>query len=254
MALWNRVLGRPTVSKWEDEKAERNRRSIARLKKSLPGVFPGAVLCRALGRPFVPPTPRLAVDSYWSAHPLRADRLARALAARSGAPSGWTWRVASGRSKNGLPSTFRMPPMPYRETAYAKGPGFCCICGRPTYRFGWHTDLWSTGPNKNATWHCACLVAWEFWTAPSDHARLLRRLQARRCGQSGGRLWKSAEIDHRVPLFQVWSVHRDLPWPKLLEYWGLPNLQVTNRDVHVAKCATEARDRRAAGYPVSESA
>jgi hypothetical protein len=34
-------------------------------------------------------------------------------------------------------------------------------------------------------------------------------------------------------------------WPALLGFWGLPNLQVINRDAHVAKCATEARDRRA---------
>ena len=39
------------MSKWEVEKAERNRRSIARLTKSLPGIFPSAVLSRALGRP-----------------------------------------------------------------------------------------------------------------------------------------------------------------------------------------------------------
>jgi len=57
-------------------------------------------------------------------------------------------------------------------------------------------------------------------------------------------IWKSAEVDHRVPLFRVWSEHRDLPWPKLLDFWGLLNLQVINRDVHAAKCALEARDRR----------
>jgi len=79
----------------------------------------------------------------------------------------------------------------------------------------------------NANWHCACVIAWQFWNAPSDYARLLRRLQARRCGQSGGRLWKSAEVDHRVPLFRVWSEHRETPWPDLLTYWGLPNLQVS---------------------------
>ena len=163
------------MSKWEAEKAERNRRSIARLTKSLPGIFPSAVLSRALGRPFVPPTPRLAIDLYWNAHPLRADRLARALASRSGAPSGWTWRVGDSRN-SGLPTTFRTPPTPYRERTYAKGPGFCRVCGQPVYRFGWHADLWNAGPNKNATWHCACVVAWQFWTAPSDHARLLRRL------------------------------------------------------------------------------
>jgi hypothetical protein len=90
------------------------------------------------------------------------------------------------------------------------------------------------------------VIAWQFWNAPSNQARLLRRLQAQRCRETGGRLWKSAEIDHRVPLFRVWSEYRSTPWPALLGFWGLPNLQVINREVHASKCATEARDRRAA--------
>ena len=244
MASCHRVPGEVILSKWQEEKAERNRRSLARLTKALPPIFPSTVLSRALGRPFVPPTPRLAIDSYWSAHPFRADRLARALAARSGAPSGWSWRV-SNNPENGLPATFRTPPAPYRERSNALGPGFCCVCGQPVYRFGWHIDLWETGPNKNAVWHCACVIAWQFWNAPSSQARLLRRLQARRCGETGGRLWKSAEVDHRVPLFRLWNEYRDAPWAKLLDYWGLPNLQMINRDAHAAKCATEARGRRA---------
>ena len=239
------------MSKWRVEKAERNRRSRARLTKALPCIFPSTVLFRALGRPFIPPTPRLAIDSYWGAHPLRADRLARALAAQSGAPSTWTWRLGN-NGRTGSPTTFRTPPAPYRESAYAKGPGFCCVCGQPVFRFGWHIDLWETGPNKNAVWHCACVIAWQFWNAPSSQVRLLRRLQARRCGETGGRLWKSAEVDHRVPLFRVWSEHRDAPWSELLRYWGLPNLQVINRDVHVAKSATEARGRQAARVAEAE--
>jgi hypothetical protein len=238
-------LGCRTMSNWQDEREKRNRQSIARLTRALPGIFPSNVLCRALSRPFVPPTPRLAIDSYWRAHPIRADRLARSLAARSGEPSGWTWRLGNVR-ESGLPTTFRTPPAPYRESGYTKGAGFCCVCGQPVYRFGWHIDLWDNGPNKNATWHCACIVAWQFWNAPSDQAKLLGRLQARRCGQTGGRLWKTAEVDHRVPLFRVWNEHRNTPWPELLGYWGLPNLQVINRDVHVTKCAVEARDRQAA--------
>jgi hypothetical protein len=217
----------------------------------LPRIFPSAVLSRALGRPFVPPTPRLAIDSYWRAHPIRADRLARALAARSGAPSGWTWRLGDDR-KTRLPATFRIPPTPYRERAYARGPGFCCVCGQPVYRFGWHVDLWDAGVNKNATWHCACVIAWQFWNAPSGQARLLRRLQAGLCRKTGGRLWKTAEIDHRVPLFRVWSEYREAAWPTLLNYWGLPNLQVINREAHAAKCATEARDRQAARSSTSK--
>jgi hypothetical protein len=231
------------VSTWQDKTAERNRQAIARLHKALPAVFPRIVLSRALSRPFVPPTPRLAIDSYWRAHPLRADRLARALAALSGEPKGWTWQLGSNR-KSGLPATFRVPPAPYRERAFSRGHGFCCVCGQAVYRFGWHADLWNDGPNKKANWHCACVIAWQFWNAPSGEARLLRRLQARRCGQSGGRLWKNAEIDHRTPLFRVWSERRDIPWPKLLDYWGLPNLQAVNRDAHADKSATEARERR----------
>lgn len=233
------------MSTWQSEKAERNRRSVVRLTRALPNVFPSNVLSRALCRPFVPPTPRLAIDSYWRAHPLRADRLARALAARSGAPEGWTWRLSDNR-KSGLPTTFRTPPAPYRERAFSRGAGFCCVCGQQVYRFGWHADLWNVGPNKNANWHCACVIAWQFWNAPSGEARLLRRLQTRRCAQRSGRLWKTAEIDHRVPLFRVWGELRETPWPKLLDYWGLPNLQVINRDAHAAKCAAEARDRHAA--------
>jgi hypothetical protein len=96
------------MSGWQELKAERNRRSLVRLTRALPLVFPRAVLTRALARPFVPPTPRLAIESYWGAHPIRADRLARALAARSQAPDGWRWRL--GDRKSDLPFTFRTPP------------------------------------------------------------------------------------------------------------------------------------------------
>ena len=107
------------MSGWQELKAERNRRSLVRLTRALPLVFPRAVLTRALARPFVPPTPRLAIESYWGAHPIRADRLARALAARSQAPDGWRWRLGDRRS--GLPFTFRTPPAPFREHAHALG-------------------------------------------------------------------------------------------------------------------------------------
>ncbi|WP_284694386.1 hypothetical protein [Rhodoplanes serenus] len=234
-----------TGSSW---RAERNERSRARLTKALPAVFPVPVLDRALARPLIPPLPRLAVDGYWRAHPLRADRLARALAAMSGAPEGWSWRLADavrtrGEPRSGLPASFRVPPAPWREAAFARGGGWCCVCGQPVYRFGWHVDLWARGPNRNAEWHAACVAAWQFWTAPTAHVALLRRLQQRRCAARGKRLWRTAEIDHRVPLFEVWRDRRDTPWPDLLAYWGLPNLQVINRDVHVEKCAEEARGR-----------
>jgi hypothetical protein len=229
-----------TTSQW---RAERNRKALARLMKALPAVFPSAVLARALARPFIPPMPRLAVDGYWRAHPLRADALARALAARSGTPEGWTWRLSSG-DDDGRPASFRAPPAPFREKAFSRGAGTCCVCGQPVFRFGWHADLWDAGPNLKARWHTACVIAWQFWNAPSDHIAILKKRQARRCTQSGERLRKTAEVDHREPLFRVWGEHRDAPWPTLLGFWGTPNLQVINRHVHVAKCTSEAGERR----------
>ena len=224
-------------------RAERNAKARARLVRHLPDTFPPVVLAHALAKPFIPPTPRRAIESYWRHHPIRADKLARALAARSGAPAGWTWRLAE-RAKSDLPVSFRAPPAPYREDAHARGPGHCCVCGQPVFRLGWHRDLWNDGrPNKKAEWHSCCVAAWNLWTGPSDHLRHLKALQFRRCRLTGERLLKDAEVDHRVPLFAVWRDHRAVAWPQLLAFWGAPNLQVVNRSAHAAKCAQESGDR-----------
>jgi hypothetical protein len=222
------------MSEW---RADRNRQSLMRLTKALPPAFPAPVLIYALRRPFIQPTPRLAIDGYWRAHPLRADRLARALAAKSGTPDGWTW---GHQSKD---DSFRSPPAPYRDPRFSLGPGRCCVCGQPVYRLGWHCDRWGRGSNPNAEWHACCVIAWRLCNAPSDFVQALKQRQLRRCAQTGARLWKTAEVDHRLPLFQVWREHQQAPWPVLLGYWGAPNLQVINRDVHVAKCAQEAKYR-----------
>jgi hypothetical protein len=227
------------MSEWRDI---RNQRSRMRLERALPEIFPRQVFARALASPFIPPTPRLAIDGYWRAHLVRADRLARALAAKSGAPEGWRWQLGD-RRESGQPLTFRMPPAPFREQQFSRGPGWCCVCGQPVYRFGWHADLWDRGPNKHAAWHTACVVAWQLWTGPANWARPLKRWQRHKCAATGKRLLRTAEVDHRTPLFRVWREHRDMPWPALLQFWGMPNLQVINRAVHVEKCAGEATSR-----------
>ena len=43
-------------------------------------------------------------------------------------------------------------------------------------------------------------------------------------------------------------------WPELLAFWGLPNLQVINRDVHVEKCAGEATYRRQRPADIADDA
>src|SRR5262249_33677065 len=101
------------MSEW---RLAKNRQALARLTKSLPAILPAPVPQPALRRPFIPAMPRRAVDSYWRTHPIRADRLARALAVRTGAPFGWTWRLGNAGCDD-LPTSFRAPPAPFREAA-----------------------------------------------------------------------------------------------------------------------------------------
>ena len=62
--------------------------------------------------------------------------------------------------------------------------------------------------------------------------------------ETGKRLEAGAEVDHRIPLHRVWYEMRGDEWSSLLGFWGLPNLQVINRDAHAAKCLSEAHARR----------
>ncbi len=226
------------------ERDGRNAAARARLR-ARPAAVPGAVLVHASARPAVPPRARWAVESYWRHHPMRADRLARALAALSPVPEGWRWRLAADPA-DGRARSFRAPPAPFREAAHRAGPGTCCLCGQPVYRLGWHRDLWGDAvPNRRARWHACCVAAWKVWNAPAAQAKLLARLQRRRCPATGTRLLRAREVDHRVPLHVLWRRHRDLPWPELLRHWGFPNLQAVNSDAHRVKSATEAAHRAA---------
>jgi hypothetical protein len=81
---------------------------------------------------------------------------------------------------------------------------------------------------------------WDLWTAPSDHAPVLKRLQQRRCAEAGREAMEDRRGRPPRPLLRVWREHRDTPWPSLLGFWGVPNLQVINRDAHLGKCAEEA--------------
>ncbi|MCB8822220.1 hypothetical protein [Microvirga rosea] len=228
------------MSTWRQE---RNSKALARLERRLSGSFPACVLAHAYRQPLIPPTQRKAVESYWRHRPLLADRLARALAAKSGTPEGWQWHLGEEKA-NGSPLSFRSPPAPFRQPAFALGPGHCCVCGQPVFRLGWHRDLWGDGkPNKNASWHSACVIAWQLWNAPSDHIKVLKKRQDRKCLLTGRRLLRNAEVDHRVPLFAVWSEHRFRAWPELLGFWGAPNLQVINKTAHQEKSSEEAGRR-----------
>lgn len=232
-----------------EQREQRNDAARRRLAKAAPAL-PAAVLQHALTQRRIPQLPRLAVESYWGSHPVRADVLARALAARSGTPDGWQWGANTGGPG------YRLPPAPYREEAHARGAGFCCLCGQPVFALGWHSDFTGRAePNRRASWHACCVTAWRLWTAPNRFRVILARRQNRRCAKTGRRLLKSAEIDHRVPLFEVWRHHRDTDWPELLPFWGVPNLQALSLEAHQAKSIAEAASRRppsrnaAAPYP-----
>ena len=112
-----------TESTW---RAQRNAKALARLQCNLPEIFPAPVLRHALARPFVPPTPRRAIEAYWREHPIRAEKLARALASLSSVPAGWAWQVDVRKS----PLGFRAPPAPFREQTHVKVRAIAACAGR----------------------------------------------------------------------------------------------------------------------------
>jgi hypothetical protein len=89
----------------------------------------------------------------------------------------------------------------------------------------------------NAITVAYCLIGFAAFGAirPTNQVRLLRRLQSLRCSESGGRLWKDAEVDHRVPLFRVWSDYREAPISHVRFHfccWGIkPTYRETWRSV-----------------------
>jgi len=226
---------------FEERRAAWNTKARATIEASRPELLPRAILTHALASLWIPRTHRAVVDAYWRAHPIRAERLCRRLASRSGGPPDWRWRIGE---EDDLPASFRVPPLPYRERVHRSGPGQCIVCGQKIFRFGWHADYWGSGePNRRAEWHACCVAAWRLWISPASHRKLLSKVQGRKCALSGKRLLRTAEVDHRTPLHQVWREHRDVPWPNLLAFWGMPNLQVVNSTVHTLKSVEEARTR-----------
>jgi hypothetical protein len=173
-----------TKSKWQNQTAERNGQSLARLSKCL-RLFSHPPCSHALSAGHLYRRRRgsrlILIEELIQSVPIGSR--APSLGAVERPPVGLG---SSAKSAELEPATFRTPPAPYRERAYSLGPGSCCVCGQPVYRLGWHKDLWEAGPNKNAIWHCACVIAWQFWNAPNSQEQLLRRLQARRRGQTGG--------------------------------------------------------------------
>ena len=92
-----------------------------------------------IGRRRSEATARRAVDGYWRRHVLRADRLARALAAETGAPDGWSWKPDASR-RIAARDGFRHPPLPYLAPAHRPSRGHCVVYGRPIFRLCWHED------------------------------------------------------------------------------------------------------------------
>jgi hypothetical protein len=167
---------------------------------------------------------------------------------------GWTWRLGDA-GRDYLPSSFRAPPAPFRDPAFARGAGFCCVRGQPVYRFGWHRDLWQRGPTltppgtRPAWWRGTCGRRQAIIAGCSSVSR------ATVAPRPAGGSWKTAEVEtnrdsqisrirlsdktsrlHRVPLFRVWRELRQTAWPALLDFWGLPNLQRRRARGAAASC------------------
>jgi hypothetical protein len=86
------------------------------------------------------------------------------------------------------------------------------------------------------------VVEWKNRVLEAGFTAITFKMKHRLLGEHPTMRSPAATIE--IPLFRVWGEHRDLRWPKLLDFWGLPNLQVISWDVHITKSADEAAYRR----------
>jgi hypothetical protein len=173
------------------------------------------------------------VAAWLQARPWWAETQTLAMMRRNGVLPAWA------------PIPTRRPPV--RLTVR---PGHCPVCGGETFRLGaWWT---AAGPSRNgACWHSCCVRAWKLWTSPRAEVRALLRRQHFVCPETGimlgpahsGRRPRATEVDHVVPLWRVREEREIHPWPAILRFWGLSNLQALSTEGHAAKTAREAAAR-----------
>jgi 5-methylcytosine-specific restriction endonuclease McrA len=171
---------------------------------------------------------RVMVD--WNASPLRAERVAIALAKRS--PFlGW----------DDPASSHRRPPLPFKTQQGRKRAGLesfrgrCYVCGQPVYPGG----RFRGERSGRGTWHACCFAAYTVWVNYRSALRFLDPGCAS-CGRRGCIL----QADHKIPLYRVSRDHWAIPWYERLRFWGLSNIQALCIRCHKRKSKQEARDRR----------
>ena len=239
------------MSKWQDEKEKRNRQSVTRLTRALPGIFPSNVLSRALNRPFVPPTPRLAINSYWRAHPIRADRLARRVRPAAERLTGGPGGLAKTARADCRPPSERRPRR-IAKTHTRRVPASAACAGNRCIALAGMSICGIAVPTRM-----------QIGTAPASlpgNSGMCRVTRPACCGVSKhAAVAKPADDYGRPPRLTTesrcfgYGANTGMRHGRhLLDYWGLPNLRVINRDAHAAKCAAEARDRCTARYLASE--
>lgn len=154
----------------------------------------------------------------------------------------------------------RKPPLPGFWRVHGvkqKGHNFCPVCTGPTFHDGdWRFE--AATPRWNRSWHAPCLQTSFVWTRYADYALYLARRQGGVCPETGepiiaeqvsyhGKAYQyvkaGVEVDHVIPLWRVRLEGGKHPWPGVLRFWGLSNLQALSSVGHKRKTAREARER-----------
>lgn len=203
-------------------------------------------------------TPSLRVSRYWNRHPERAFALMMAMIRANETPaiSDWprvrpqsyfTWHGPEGKPamiKKPDKILFRHPPQPYLRHDPYKMIG-CPMCGGERYSLGWHRDWDGKGPSARGYWHVACSAAFNMMRSPFDFRQFFYDRQNGKCSLSGDDLGNvnDIQIDHFVPLYQVYRDYSDYSVKDLLVFWGPENLRAVTKKAHKAKSKHEAAER-----------
>ena len=125
------------------------------------------------------------------------------------------------------------------------------MCGGKRYALGWHKDWDGSGESKRGYWHAACSASYNMMRSPFDFWKFFYERQDGKCSLSGDDLGgiDNIQIDHFVPLYQVFRDYREYPIEDILVFWGPDNLRAVTKSAHKIKSKYEAGERSRNNQP-----
>jgi len=194
-------------------------------------------------------TPSMRVQRYWFRRPFEAWLLMHKMMSEQSEPPKFEWPRMKGVGRfhtiNGRWTQTKFKPM-FREPPKSPYSHLGCpMCGGVRYNLGWHEDWDGKGKSARGYWHVPCNIGLTLMQNPHDFWKNFFEKQNGICALSGEPLGEHTnfDIDHIIPLYQVYRDFNHLPLIEFIKFWGPDNLRAITKAAHKEKNSQEAAER-----------